>query len=938
MWTLCACPRFSLPVGGRIRNGWLPCSVIRGQTRVVIDASFVGRRDELARFASLLAGLPAGARRTSVGWRRSRSGPVPAESAKSQVVLVHGLGGSGKSRLLRQFRLMADGNLADSPVPAGRVRTVWLDWEDERRDQPGSYASEAGPGLVTVLDAVQRAIISAFGADRRAVERVERAFGAYRQGAARLPGYAARFAEVIALSRQARSAFTSQDAAALLKSAASTGLLVAGHPGGIAGLAPDQLAASAQAVGHLSEAATRRVTGKRRAEITSEEYNLVTDPARELTRRVAAALRGIAAGVPLVVFLDTGEVIGGGAWAWLRWVMTQTGPRVIWVAGARFETETEAGFENPVAQFVRDIGDEHLAVMSPTRFDDTMIGDYLQSRTGGSYTGAQIGVVGQFTRGLPLAVSFTATLLKQGQAVEDVCRDVDDGYPSSVVSQLARRYLVRAEQQDYLASDPRRHDAARILGLALAYADLRADPDLLAALWNVPNPLATFQDLARRHDFVLPASRRLHDDVRDTLRADLLDPHRRARVRETNQRALGLFITRLTGMRARWPALDNHIGQAGFTAALLSALWHTLWIDNQAGLDLFSAILPVLAVADPRTADAAATMVGRFAETFDQDQRRHLDLLTAIGPGQYVSARDFLEELLGLRRKAAWPVRCVKLTLPGLALLTQGVAASDLQVGEPADREAAVLILRAGLLDADGHDGEAVAALRMAASRTASARLRQAIGSRAESIAARLIAAAREENSLPTATGLDATKIATELLPSSGFAWTTYAMAMEDMSQLEDAVAAYGQAIALRPSLAVAHENKGITLAAMGELDNALAELDSAERLSPDEAGESMTWAGAILWHQRDDAGARDRFTRVKGRLNPWCTPFRRAELEAVALFGLGQPDVAEQHLLDALPRRTPGDLAHPRALYDLLSDPPLPGIDRLRAIVDSHT
>ena len=31
-----------------------------------------------------------------------------------------------------------------------------------------------------------------------------------------------------------------------------------------------------------------------------------------------------------------------------------------------------------------------------------------------------------------------------------------DGHPSTVVSQLARRYLVHAERQDYLVDDPRR--------------------------------------------------------------------------------------------------------------------------------------------------------------------------------------------------------------------------------------------------------------------------------------------------------------------------------------------------------------------------------------------------------------------------------------------------------------------------------------------------
>src|ERR1022692_2466452 len=78
---------------------------------------------------------------------------------------------------------------------------------------------------------------------------------------------------------------------------------------------------------------------------------------------------------------------------------------------------------------------------------------------------------------------------------------------------------------------------------------LSKDPGLLAALWDIPDPMTAFADLARRHDFVLPLSRRLHDDVRDTLRADLLDPWRRPGVREMSQRALDLYRARLSEMR-----------------------------------------------------------------------------------------------------------------------------------------------------------------------------------------------------------------------------------------------------------------------------------------------------------------------------------------------------------------------------------------------------
>jgi hypothetical protein len=79
------------------------------------------------------------------------------------VVLVHGLGGSGKSRLLRQFREMALGNVPVQALPIDGIQVAWLDWEDEHRDDPGLYAGVAGPSLVTVLNAVQKVVIDAAG-------------------------------------------------------------------------------------------------------------------------------------------------------------------------------------------------------------------------------------------------------------------------------------------------------------------------------------------------------------------------------------------------------------------------------------------------------------------------------------------------------------------------------------------------------------------------------------------------------------------------------------------------------------------------------------------------------------------------------------------------------------------------------------------------------
>jgi len=97
-----------------------------------------------------------------------------------------------------------------------------------------------------------------------------------------MPEYVARLADVVAQSQQAESPFTAADATTLGTTAVSAGLVAIGHPGGLAGLSPAQLAAAGQAGAHLSEAAVRAVTGKKPGEISPQEYDLVTDPSREL--------------------------------------------------------------------------------------------------------------------------------------------------------------------------------------------------------------------------------------------------------------------------------------------------------------------------------------------------------------------------------------------------------------------------------------------------------------------------------------------------------------------------------------------------------------------------------------------------------------------------------------------------------------------------------
>jgi hypothetical protein len=167
---------------------------------------------------------------------------------------------------------------------------------------------------------------------------------------------------------------------AIAKAAVSAGLVVGGYPAGLLGLAPAQVGAVGEAGGDLSTAAVRAITGRKPGEIPPEEYQLVTGPARELPRRVAAAVRAISERRRAVVFLDTGEVLGDTAGSGLRRVMRSSRPRLVWVIGARFEAKAETGVAGPIEQFRCELGDENLALMSPARFDEAMVRSYLRAR------------------------------------------------------------------------------------------------------------------------------------------------------------------------------------------------------------------------------------------------------------------------------------------------------------------------------------------------------------------------------------------------------------------------------------------------------------------------------------------------------------------------------------------------------------------------------
>ena len=272
-------------------------------------------------------------------------------------------------------------------------------------------------------------------------------------------------------------------------------------------------------------------------------------------------------------------------------------------------------------------------------------------------------------------------------------------------------------------------------------------------------------------------------------------------------------------------------------------LWHSIWINNQAGLDLFVEILPILTVASPAAANTAATIIDRFTDTFDSAQRHDLDLLTAIRPA------SFRNELLSIRENGFTPERQVKLTMRGLGIQPPNRDAANALIGELADWQSAVLILQTRL-QGQGGKAEVVAKLRAAAKKTRSAKLQQVIGNEAADIAGRLIWAGRNGTAVRTRSGLEAAKLATEILSDDATAWYRYAVALRLLKRRKEALAAYDKAITLDPDDAYFCRGRGIALDDMGRYGEALAAYDKAITLDP-----YFAWAHMSRGNSLDEMG-----------------------------------------------------------------------------------
>ena len=729
------------------------------------------------------------------------------------LVLVHGLGGIGKSTLLERYRQIVRGQTERGGAFGGRFLLAEVDWQDERRTAPADYPA-TGPPLWRSLYMVYAAVMKAVAADSKARRTADRAFKRFREQAAHAKDEHLK---------------VQPDNAGLDVAQAFLGALA-----GASTLLGPHAKVMAESVKQLASGAIDAEQKARSTRIDPVTFEALVRPDDALARSFAEGLRDLSQKVkPLVLSLDTSEILGEALHGLFR-VIEQSGPGVIWLLAMRLEPDQQADEGTVAALYLRRLQSSRIRSVAPAHFTVGDVAEYLTATLGDSLPrGVTSEKVRNLTRGVPLAVRLTVNLLRKGMSADEALSEVTaQGSVSEVINGLALRYLMHVTGPEVTDPDP---DLPLIYGLALLDGR-RDDPELLASLWNVePEQVAELKySLSRRHDFVLSGEARLHQEVVDAIRLFLLNADQRYSVRSANERAQRILRDRLAGFTFTTVEAQFNSDQWCTTAAAL--LWHTFWVDDRQGIRLLAHLLPAALVMRPEVGRQLLAIARWFAPA----SARELQLIVA-GLHVLAPASTFLDKLrVSLKNSAQASGTAIqgRNRLRAAAdEVVQGCSYPERVLATDISGQAFLDLLK--LQYADSFELDAAARLSLLAaldgtlplSADEPAAISHTVAACAEELAKRL-----SKRTETLASAAQAAEIAARRNSFRPEAWKLLARVREQQGNYEQALAAYDQSLVLDPNDDESHDGRGIALRRMGRADEALAAYEQALALSPGNA------------------------------------------------------------------------------------------------------
>ncbi len=377
---------------------------------------------------------------------------IAAHMLAKRLLIIHGIGGVGKSSLLRMFRLHCK-NVAHVPVAlasgddAKSAVDVLIDWANDMK-----------------IDGV-------------APSTFFKAFEHYRVIQAQAEDKAGKFAEKVARGT----------VKTIIETATSTIPGIGRILGKLGGIGADAL-----------------IDWLRGQGFSKPDIDLLLDPARKMTDDFLADVAKIAPTKRLVLMLDTYEQMSALD-DWTRDLAQRLHPNVLLVIAGREMVNWDRQWRGWLAQ-----ADVHpLEAMTPEVMRE-LVRNYYRTQVGGDLDPAQVEKIIRFSRGLPMAVTTAVRLWVkyrvkdfeevEAGALDELVRRLREGVPPQIIPILEAAAAVRYFNKEILRVVSSQDD------VNAAYDELRRFPFAKSSkegpqrIWRLHDSVREFIDRSLQVD------------------------------------------------------------------------------------------------------------------------------------------------------------------------------------------------------------------------------------------------------------------------------------------------------------------------------------------------------------------------------------------------------------------------------------------------------
>jgi hypothetical protein len=360
---------------------------------------------------------------------------------------------------------------------------------------------------------------------------------------------------------------------------------------------------------------------KARVRLKPNEESLYREPNDNLARALGQGLAAVARDTPLLVMLDTYEIVAR-ADPWMRSVVKTAGARVMWVIAGRDNLASS----RPAARYVGYSGEfpRRLTAWDVQELAIDYVAEYLHDRAPERpVTREQAQALHRATLGVPLALKHAADLWASGVPLRAITEGIPDRAPrDEIVKLMSQRILIHCDDPAhrralYLLAMQRRPDAS------VQTAVLRPDQgpfDLMAHLDKLAACYSSIRVTGGAH---------LHGASAAFMREYLLTPELRAgdEVKTVAARANAAARARQAALEQDLIRLEDRCESDDWQEAVLDTIHWLLWHDEvTAWRELMPRLIEGLGY-QPRLAGSLLEVIAAFETALSNDGRKRLKAL-----------------------------------------------------------------------------------------------------------------------------------------------------------------------------------------------------------------------------------------------------------------------------------------------------------------------